>query len=119
MNKTEYDRLSIDSNMRNKGRLVFVRQLALKYLTALSLPYFSFTLPLRHFQRVVQFRLGLKTCPTVRCLKCRLHMMDPYGDHAVTCKHGPHTIHRHDHMPYVQKSSLMRRVSSLASRRPA
>jgi hypothetical protein len=28
--------------------------------------------------------------------------MDPYGDHAVTYKHGPHTICRHDHMPYVQ-----------------
>jgi hypothetical protein len=28
--------------------------------------------------------------------------MDPYGDHAVTCKHGLHTIRRHDHMPYVQ-----------------
>jgi hypothetical protein len=28
--------------------------------------------------------------------------MDPYGDHAVTCKHGPHTIRRHDRMPYVQ-----------------
>jgi hypothetical protein len=28
--------------------------------------------------------------------------MDPFGDHAVTCKHGPHTIHRHDRMPFVQ-----------------
>jgi hypothetical protein len=28
--------------------------------------------------------------------------MDPYGNHAVTCKHGPHTICRHDRMPYVQ-----------------
>jgi hypothetical protein len=28
--------------------------------------------------------------------------MDPYGDHAVTCKHGPHTIRRHDCMLYVQ-----------------
>jgi hypothetical protein len=28
--------------------------------------------------------------------------MDPYGDHTVTCKRGPHTIRRHDRMPYVQ-----------------
>jgi hypothetical protein len=28
--------------------------------------------------------------------------MDPYGDHAVTCKHGPHIIRRHNRMPYVQ-----------------
>jgi hypothetical protein len=28
--------------------------------------------------------------------------MDPYGDHTMTCKHGPHTIRRHDRMPYVQ-----------------
>ncbi len=28
--------------------------------------------------------------------------MDPYGDHVVTCKHGPHTIRRHDRMSYVQ-----------------
>jgi hypothetical protein len=28
--------------------------------------------------------------------------MDPYGDHAVTCKHGPHIIRCHDHMSYVQ-----------------
>jgi hypothetical protein len=28
--------------------------------------------------------------------------MDPYGDHAVTCKHGPHTICHHDRMSYVQ-----------------
>jgi hypothetical protein len=28
--------------------------------------------------------------------------MDPYGDHAVTCKHGPHTIRRHDRMLYVE-----------------
>jgi hypothetical protein len=28
--------------------------------------------------------------------------MDPYGDHAVTCKHRPHTIRRHDRMLYVQ-----------------
>ncbi|CAK9231287.1 unnamed protein product [Sphagnum troendelagicum] len=28
--------------------------------------------------------------------------MDSYGDHAVTCKHGLHTIRRHDRMPYVQ-----------------
>ncbi|CAK9871789.1 unnamed protein product [Sphagnum jensenii] len=29
-------------------------------------------------------------------------MMDPYGDHIVTCKHRPHTIRRHDRMSYVQ-----------------
>jgi hypothetical protein len=28
--------------------------------------------------------------------------MDPYSDHAVTCKHGPHIIRRHDRMSYVQ-----------------
>jgi hypothetical protein len=28
--------------------------------------------------------------------------MDPYDNHAVTCKHGLHTICRHDRMPYVQ-----------------
>jgi hypothetical protein len=28
--------------------------------------------------------------------------MDPYGDHAVTYKHGLHTICRHDHMPYME-----------------
>jgi hypothetical protein len=29
-------------------------------------------------------------------------MMDPYGDHAATCKHGSHIIRHHDCMPYVQ-----------------
>jgi hypothetical protein len=66
------------------------------------LPYLGLTLPPRHFQRVVEFRLGLKTCRAVRCPKCRLLVMDPYDDHAVICKHGPHIICRHDHMPYVQ-----------------
>jgi hypothetical protein len=28
--------------------------------------------------------------------------MDPYSDHIVTCKHGPHIIRHHDRMPYVQ-----------------
>jgi hypothetical protein len=28
--------------------------------------------------------------------------MDPYGDHVVTLKHGPHTIRCHDRMPYMQ-----------------
>ncbi|CAK9876198.1 unnamed protein product [Sphagnum jensenii] len=28
--------------------------------------------------------------------------MDLYDDHVVTCKHGPHTIHCHDRMSYVQ-----------------
>jgi hypothetical protein len=103
MNGAEYDRLFVDSNIRNKGCLLSLRAgWASGYLTALPLPYLGLTLPPRHFQRVVQFRLGLKTCPAVRCSKCRLHVMDPYGDHAVTCKHGPHIIHRHDRMPYVQ-----------------
>ncbi|CAM6023945.1 unnamed protein product [Sphagnum balticum] len=89
--------------MRNKGRFLSLRvSWVSKYLTALPLPYFGLTLPPRHFQRVVQFRLGLKTCPAVRCSKCRLHMMDLYSNHAVTCKHGPHTIRHHDCMPYVQ-----------------
>jgi hypothetical protein len=102
MNETEYDRLFADINVRNKGRLLSLRAgWALGYLTALPLPYLGLTLPLRHFERVVQFRLGLKTCLAVRCPKCRLHVMDPYGDHAVTCKDRPHTICRHDHMPYV------------------
>jgi hypothetical protein len=103
MNETEYDRLFANSTMRNKGRLLSLHTgWASGYLTALSLPFLGLTLPSRHFQRVVQFRLGLKTCPAVRCSKCHLHVMDPYGDHAVTCKHGPHTIHPHDRMPYVQ-----------------
>jgi hypothetical protein len=65
------------------------------------LPYLGLTLPPRHFQRVVQFRLGLKTCPAFHCPKCCLHVMDLYGDHTVTCKHRPHTIRRHDRMTYV------------------
>ncbi len=102
MNETEYDRLFADSNVRNKGRLLSLRTgWASGYLTTLPLPYLGLTLPPRHFQRVVQFRLGLKTCPAVRCSKCRLHVMDPYSDHIVTCKHGPHTIRRHDRMSYV------------------
>jgi hypothetical protein len=43
--------------------------------------------------------------------------MDPYGDHAVTCKHGPHTIRRHDRhdrMPYVQ--NIIANEASLKSR---
>jgi hypothetical protein len=103
MNETEYDRLFVDSNVRNKGRLLSLRaDWASGYLTALSLPYLGLTLPLHHFQHVVQFRLGLKTCPTVRCPKFRLHVMDPYDNHAMTCKHGLHTICHHDRMPYVQ-----------------
>jgi hypothetical protein len=100
MNEAEYDHLFIDSN---KGRLLSLRAgWASRYLIALPLPYLGLTLPPRHFQRVVQFRLGLKTCLAVRCPKCRLHVMDPYGDHAVTCKHGLHIIRCHDRMPYVQ-----------------
>ncbi|CAM6029573.1 unnamed protein product [Sphagnum balticum] len=103
MNETKYDRLFADSNLRNKGRLLSLRAgWASGYLTALPLPYLGLTLPQRHFQRVVQFRLGLKTCPAIRCPKCRPHMMDPFSDHAVTCKHGSHTIHRHDRMSFMQ-----------------
>jgi hypothetical protein len=44
--------------------------------------------------------------------------MDPYDDHAVTCRHGPHTIHRHDRMPYVQNiiandASFMSRLEKI------
>jgi hypothetical protein len=66
MNEAEYDCLFVDSNVRNKGRLLSLRvSWASGYLTALLLPYLGLTLPPRHFQRVIQFRLGLKTCPTV------------------------------------------------------
>jgi hypothetical protein len=102
MNKTKYDFLFADSNVRNKGRFLSLRvDWVSGYLTASPLPYLGLTLPPRHFQRVVHFWLGLKTCPVVRCPKCCLHVMDPYDDHAVTCKHGPHTIRCHDRMPYV------------------
>jgi hypothetical protein len=54
MNKTEYDRLFVDNNVRNKERLLSLRaSWASGYFTALSLPYFDLTLPPRHFQRVV------------------------------------------------------------------
>jgi hypothetical protein len=103
MNEAEYDRLFVDNNVRNKGHLLSLRaSWVSRYLTTLPLPYLGLTLPPHHFQRVVYFRLGLKTCPTVRCPKCRLHVMDPYSDHVVTCKHGPHIICRHNHMPHVQ-----------------
>jgi hypothetical protein len=50
MNEAEYDRLFVDSNVRNKGRLLFLRiGWASRYLTALLLPYLSLTLPPRHF----------------------------------------------------------------------
>ncbi len=103
MNEAEFGPLFVDSNVRNKGRLLSLHvDWASGYLTALSLPYLGLSLPPRHFQRVVQFRLGLKTCPVVRCPKCRLHVMNPFDDHAVTCKHGLHTIRHHDRMSYVQ-----------------
>jgi hypothetical protein len=103
MNEAEPNCMFVDNNVRNKGRLLSLHaDWASGYLTALPLPYLSLTLPPRHFQRVVQFRLGLKTCPVVCCLKYRLHVMDPYGDHAVTYKHGPHIIRHHDRMSYVQ-----------------
>jgi hypothetical protein len=116
--------------MRNKGRLLSLpTSWALGYLTALPLPYLGLILPPRHFQRVVQFRLGLKTCPAVHSPKCRLHVMDLYGDHAVTYKHRPHTIRRHDRMPYVQNiianeaslKSCLEKTDLIASRkdRPA
>jgi hypothetical protein len=40
--------------------------------------------------------------------------MDPYGDHAVTCKHGSHIIRRHDRMSYVQ--NIIANEASLKSR---
>ncbi len=50
MNETEYNRLFVDNNVRNKGRLLFLRvDWASWYFTALSLPYFGLTLPPRHF----------------------------------------------------------------------
>jgi hypothetical protein len=115
MNEVEFVRMFTNSNMCNKGHLLSLcAGWALRYLTALSLPYLGLSLPPRHFQRVVQFQLGLKTCLIVRCPKCCLHMMDPYDDHAVTYKHGPLTIHRHDHMPYVQ--NIITNEVSLKSR---
>ncbi len=41
-------------------------------------------------------------------------MMDPYGDHVVTYKHEPHTIHRHDRMSYVQ--NIITNEANLKSR---
>jgi hypothetical protein len=126
MNETEYDRLFVDSNVRNKGRLVSLcANWASGYFTTLSLPYFGLTLPPRHFQHVVQFWLGLKTCPAICCSKCRLHVMDTYGDHAVTYKHRPHTICRHDRMSYMQNiianeaglKSRLEKTSLIASRK--
>jgi hypothetical protein len=71
MNETKYDCLFTDNNVRNKGRLLSLcAGWASRYLTALPLPYLGLTLPPRHFQRVVQFRLGLKTCPAVRNAVC-------------------------------------------------
>jgi hypothetical protein len=66
MNEAEYDHLFADSNVCNKGCLLSWRAgWASGYLTALPLPYLGLTLLPRHFQRVVQFRLGLKTCPAI------------------------------------------------------
>jgi hypothetical protein len=54
MNEAEFDHLFVDNNVRNKGRLLSLRtSWASGYLTALPLPYLGFTLPARHFQRVV------------------------------------------------------------------
>jgi hypothetical protein len=50
MNEADYDRLLVDSNMRNKGRLLSLRVgWASRYFTALPLPYFGLTLPPCHF----------------------------------------------------------------------
>jgi hypothetical protein len=50
MNEAEYDRLFADNNVCNKGRLLSLRAgWALRYLTALLLPYLDLTLPPRHF----------------------------------------------------------------------
>jgi hypothetical protein len=40
--------------------------------------------------------------------------MDPYDNHAMTCKHEPHIIRRHDRMPYVQ--NIIANEASLKSR---
>jgi hypothetical protein len=62
MNEAEYDRLFTDNNVCNKGCLLSLRAgWASGYLTTLPLPYLGLTLPPRHFQRVIQFQLGLKT----------------------------------------------------------
>jgi hypothetical protein len=67
MNEAEYNRIFVNSNVRNKGRLLSLRAgWASGYLIAMLLPYLGLTLPPRHFQRVVQFRPGLKTCLAVR-----------------------------------------------------
>ncbi len=71
MNETEYDRVFANSNVCNKGHLLSLHaSWASRYFTTLLLPYLGLTLPSRHFQCVIEFRLGLKTCPAVRCLKC-------------------------------------------------
>jgi hypothetical protein len=119
MNEAEYDRLFADSNVRNKGRLLSLRVgWALGYLTALPLPYFGLTLPPRHFQCVVQFQLGLKTCPAVRCAKCRMHVMDPYDDHAGRASMGCTSFAATTACRTCKTSLPMRRVSSPALRRP-
>jgi hypothetical protein len=51
--------------------------------------------------------------------------MDSYGNHTVTCKHGPHTIRHHDHMPYVQNiianeaglKSCLKKIGLIAGRK--
>jgi hypothetical protein len=101
MNEAEFVRMFANNNVHNKGRLLSLCVgWASRYLIDLPLPYFGLTMPPRHFQCVVEFRLVLKTCPAIHCLKCRPHVMDLYGDQ-VTCKHELHTICHHDRMPYV------------------
>ena len=40
------------------------------------------------------------------CARCN-QIMDPYGNHAVMCKHGPHAIRRHDELcNYVGKLAI-------------
>jgi hypothetical protein len=54
MNEAEFDRLFVNNNMRNKGRLLSLRAgWASGYLIALPLPYLGLTLPPRQFQRVI------------------------------------------------------------------
>jgi hypothetical protein len=51
--------------------------------------------------------------------------MDLYGNHAVSYKHGPHTIRRHDRMQYVQNiianeanlKSHLEKIGLIASRK--
>lgn len=82
MNKTEYDHLFANSNVRNKGRLLSPRaDWASGYLIALPLPYLGLTPATTPLPACRPVSARLEACRTVRCPKCHLHVMDPYGDH--------------------------------------